>query len=135
MDTRFVTCAGALLLAACDGDGGGFAAPGDGLVFQDRGSIQCQSDGMTPEESAQTLIDAGIDVLNSTCGYRTGVAFPSVCGAPTGEILVHQIRGVNIEHAVQLGFADIETLVDPEKGTGYELIDCDDRTPVPVPEE
>ena len=135
MNMRLFACAGALLLAGCDDDGGGFASPGNELVFESRGSLQCESDGITPEASAQKLINVGIDVLSSTCGNRTGVAFPTVCGAPTGEILVHEIRGVSVPDAEQLGFAEVSTLVDQSAGTGYELIDCADRTPVPVPPE
>lgn len=137
MDRRFIACAVAALLAGCggDGDGGGkrFAAPGNRLVFESRQSLQCESDGISPETSAQKLINAGIDVLRSTCGNRTGVVFPAVCGGPTGEILVHEIRAVNVEDALRLGFAEVSTLVDVAAGTNYQLIDCADRTPIPAP--
>ena len=135
MDMRLVACAGLLVLAGCssDGTGGQLAAPGNRLVFESRQSLQCESDGISPETSAQKLVNAGIDVLRSTCGNRTGVVFPTVCGGPTGEILVHEIRGVNVEDAQRLGFAQVSTLVDTTAGTNYELIDCADRTPIPPP--
>lgn len=79
-----------------------------------------------------TLIEAGIDVLGSTCGYHTGVAYPAVCGAGTNDILVHEIRQVNLPDAEAVGFEALETLVDAAAGTGYELIDCADRATVPV---
>ena len=131
MNKKLFAVAGVAVLAACDGgDGNQFASPGDKLVFEDRGSIQCESDGITPEASAQKLIDAGIDVMSSTCGIRTGVAFATVCGEGTGEILVHEIRAANVEDAVKLGFAEVATLVDVGAGLNYELIDCADRVPI-----
>jgi len=99
-------------------------APGNVAVFADRGSRQCESTGISPGESAQLLINVGVDVLRSDCGIRTGVAFPAVCGGATGEIVVHQIRSVNLPTAEQLGFAPVSTLVDPVAGTSYELVAC-----------
>lgn len=98
--------------------------PIDVLVYGDREVRQCESDGISPEASAQILINAGIDVLQSTCGLRTGVAFPDVCGGATADILVHKIRSVNLADAEQLGFQEISTLVDAAAGTSYELVDC-----------
>ncbi len=112
-----------ILFVACTSDEDA-ATPGDVLVYADRGSRQCESGGISPEESAQTLIDAGIDVLQSNCGIRTGVFFPAVCGGGTGEIVVHKIRGVNLIAAEQLGFQPISVLVDPAEGTSYRLVDC-----------
>lgn len=129
---RFVSMAcAALALAACSNEQGG----GDGtapatLVFKDRGARQCETDGMSAEQSAQQLAEAGIDVLDSTCGRRTGIAFTTVCGAGTGDILVHEIRDTNVTHAEELGFERIETLVNAEQGTGYELLDCGERDPI-----
>jgi hypothetical protein len=131
MNRKLAALAGVAALAACAGDGNNqFAAPGDKFVFEARGSIQCEFDGITPAASAQKLIDAGIDVLSSTCGIRTGVAFPTVCGGATGEIVVHEIRAANVEDAVPLGFAEVATLVDVASGASYALIDCADRTPI-----
>ncbi len=119
----------ACLLAACSGDSGSGAADG-ALVYTGTGAAQCETGGLSLEQSAQRLIDAGIDVLDSACGAMTGVAFAAVCGAPTGEILVHEIRDVNAPHAREIGYESVETLVDPEQGTGYRLVDCDTREPV-----
>ena len=132
MKSRFAVLASVVCLAACSSDEGGqqFASPGNRLVFESRQSLQCESDGLTPEQSAQKLTNGGIDVIRSTCGNQTGVGFPAVCGGPTGEILVHEIRAVNIEDAEELGFAVVEALVDQATGTGYELIDCANRTPI-----
>ena len=82
MDMRLAIWGLALFLAACPKDTvttedraaqEGSVAPGDSLVFADRGARQCESDGISLEASAQILIDAGIDVIDSACGIRTGV--------------------------------------------------------------
>lgn len=139
MYMRLAICGLALFLAACPKDTAtpedrtsqqGTVAPGDSLVYADRGARQCESDGMSLEASAQLLIDGGMDVVNSTCGIRTGVDYPDVCGGGTVDILVHQIRTVNLSDAEPLGFQEINTLVNAAAGTGYELINCDDRFPI-----
>ena len=136
MDMRWAICVVALVLAACPDDTGtpedpatweAAVGPGDSLVFADRGVRQCQSDGISPEASAQILINAGMDVIRSTCGIRTGVDYPPVCGGGTVDILVHEIRSVNLSDAEQLGFQAISTLTDTAAGTSYELVDCADR--------
>jgi hypothetical protein len=127
----FVFVAFVTLLGACVGAGGP-AAAGNTLVFAERESRQCESDGITPEASAQTLRAAGIDVLQSTCGSRTGVAFAAVCGGRTGEILIHRIRAVDVAEAQALGYFEVETLVDAAAGTNYVVVDCASRAPIPT---
>jgi len=142
MDMRYAICVVTLLIVACQEDS---VAPevlvtpevlvatevpvttDDILVYSDRGVRQCESDGVSLEASAQILIDAGIDVIKSTCGIRTGVEYPAVCGGATGDILVHEIRSVNLSDAEQLDFQEISTLIDAAAGTSYELVDCADR--------
>ena len=125
MGMRFTVYAGSLLVVACAGDSD-ISSPGDILVYADREARQCESDGVSPEASAQILINAGIEILQSTCGVRTGVAFAAVCGGGTADILVHEIRSVNLPDAEQLGFQEISTLINAAADTGYELVDCDD---------
>ncbi len=130
MDMRYTICFISLLLVACPKDSvkpENPAAPDDSLVYADREVRQCESDGVSPEASAQILIDAGIDVLQSTCGFKTGVNYPAVCGGETADILVHEIRSVNLPDAKALGFEEISTLVDAARGTSYELLECADR--------
>ena len=124
MDIKCAICAVTLLLAACVEDS---VTLDNSLVYANREVRQCESDGVSPEESAQILINAGIDVINSTCGIRTGVEYPAVCGRGTVDILVHEIRSVNLSDAEQLGFQEISTLIDAAVGTSYELVDCADR--------
>ena len=130
MDMKWAICVVTLLLVACPEDSNipeDSIMPGDMLVYVDREVRQCESDGVSLESSAQILINAGIDVLQSTCGIRTGVEYPAVCGGATSDILVHEIRSVNLPDAEQLGFQEIDTLIDEAAGTDYQLVDCADR--------
>ena len=123
MDMRCAIYVVTLLLVACPGDSD---TPGDILVYADREVVQCESDGVPLEASAQILINAEVEILQSTCGIRTGVAFAAVCGGGTADILVHEIRSVNLPDAEELGFQEISTLINAAADTGYELVDCDD---------
>jgi hypothetical protein len=136
MNIRYAIYVVALFLVACLDDSvptkdsntiDQSITPGDTLVYADREVRQCESDGISPEASAQLLIDAGIDVLQSTCGIRTGVEYTAVCGGKTADILVHEIRSVNLPDAEQLGFQEISSLIDAAAGTSYELLDCANR--------
>ena len=118
-----------VMLVACDaGSNGAKVGRGDVRVYVGNGARQCQSNGMLPQASAQLLIDAGVDVLTSDCGVLTGVAFPAVCGAATGDILVHAIRAVNLPDAERLGFEDVAEIT--AAGHGYTLVDCTTRQPL-----
>ena len=130
MNYRYAILVVVILFVACKDDSAKpetAVLPDDVLVYADRGAKQCESDGVSIDASAQKLINAGIDVLRSTCGFKTGVEFPAVCGGETADILVHEIRVANIPDAEPLGFQEISTLVDAASGTSYELIDCDNR--------
>lgn len=106
--------------------------PGDSLVFASRQARQCESDGISVDASAQILIDAGIDVIQSTCGYRTDLAYIAACGGGTGDILIHEIRTINLADAEALGFQDIAVLVDDAGDPAYSIINCMERAPVPT---
>ncbi len=127
MDIPRAICVVTLLFVACPEDSitpDVSITPGDTLVYVDREVRQCESDGVSLESSAQILINAGIDVLQSTCGIKTGVQYPAVCGGATADILVHEIRSVNLPDAEQLGFQEIGTLIDAAAGRSYQLVDC-----------
>lgn len=112
-------------LGACgDEQASDDAAPGNALVFESRQSVQCGSRGITAQQSAQRLINGGLDVTRSGCGVMTGVAFAAVCGGGTGEILLHEIRTANVDDADRLGFAPVEELRNPATGQGYSWVDC-----------
>jgi len=105
----------ALLLAACTSN-----LPNATLVFE-HGALQCEP-VVSLESSARKLLDAGIDVLKSSCGSQTGVGYAAVCGGLSGDVLVHEIRRVDLPEAERLGFQEIDVLVDA--GTGYRLAAC-----------
>jgi hypothetical protein len=119
MNMKLIFSIGALVLTACTSN-----LPDDSLVFE-RGAPQCEP-VVSLESSAQKLVDAGVDVLKSSCGSQTGVGFASVCGGLSGDLLVHHIRRVDLADAERLGFQKIEMLVDAGTGTGYQLGDCRD---------
>ena len=100
-----------LSLGACKDSSSG---DGDGniKVFKYSGSRQCEPDSGTPvDQMVLELTSAGIDVLCAQTG-NDGMAYPTVCGASTGEINIYLIRTVNLEDAENLGFASVLTLPD-----------------------
>ncbi len=132
-----LTAATCATLGACGGDSAEDQPPnerlssGEVLVFESRQAIQCGSRGLTTQQSAQKLVNGGIDVLESNCGVMTGVAYAAVCGIGTGDILIHKIRRVNLADAEQRGFSSVDTLRDPIAGTGYAKVDCDTGASLP----
>jgi len=122
----------ALGLPGCGGDPApGTSQPGDLLVYESRQAVQCGSRGLTTQQSAQKLVNGGIDVIASSCGVVTGVVYIALCGTETGEILIHEIRGVNLRDAEQRGFNPVTELQDPASGTSWEKVDC--QTGVAIP--
>jgi len=93
------------------------------LVYDTREILQC-GQILSLEDSAQILVDAGIDVLSSSCGNKTGIAYAQVCGAPSASIIIHEIRNQNLPGAEAEGFLDVETLIDTNAGTSYEIVEC-----------
>mgnify|MGYP001610126743 CR=1 FL=1 len=89
------------------------------LVYISNGSIQCEFDGYTPSETAQTLIDNGIDVLESHCGFIAGISVSAQCGLGNVDINLHSINPQNLSDAEELGFKSVSELSE-----GYEIIEC-----------
>ncbi|VUD46233.1 hypothetical protein TDB9533_00782 [Thalassocella blandensis] len=119
-----------VLLAGCGGESTNespeeFAKKGvveNEWVFISDSSVQCGYEGESPEETQKLLLEAGIDVLESTCGHRTE-AVPAVCGGVTTQINLHSIRTENVIDANNLGFtsvSDLENSIDD----GYLIVDC-----------
>jgi hypothetical protein len=98
---------------------------GNAVVYEGRGRLQCDfTGGITPEQSAMKLIREGVDVMKSGCGAMTDVAFAAVCGGPNGELVLHQIRTVNLDTAERAGFHAVAELKVPGGGQGYAWVDC-----------
>lgn len=93
------------------------------IVYINNGSIQCESEGIPARETAQQLINRGIDVISSKCAFLTGIGAPAQCGLPGTMINIHVINAQNVPDAKELGFERVTTLrLDNTKG--YEVIDC-----------
>lgn len=88
-------------------------------VLESSGSKQCEGGGIGPEESARKLTDSGVQVQESRCGVRTDRMYPSVCGGPTGEVLLHLIGQDSLDAALELGF-------DPADQVEYQHKSCPD---------
>jgi hypothetical protein len=116
-----LTAVGAVLaLAACKDDGT--------VVVYEFGPhlAQCSPPAITLAGSAAKLTDAGIQVLQSSCGFLEGVAFPAVCGAGTGELLLHDIPAASVVAAEAAGFVRASTI----SGEGWRRGNCPDYLPV-----
>lgn len=96
------------------------------VVYIDKANTQCNMDGLGIKQSEQTLIDAGVDVIKTMCGYKTGLAYPAVCGGNTSDIIAHKIASTDLNNAKQYGYQAISTLVDTDNMLGYEIGPCAD---------
>ena len=86
-------------------------------VFRHRRVKQCDDSEMTLEESRTKLKDAGVAVHQSSCGFRTDQVFVSGCGEPTGQILLHLIRGNALDTAIDEGYG-------PAEQVKYQVVTC-----------
>ncbi len=96
------------------------------LVYINNGSIQCESSGLSEAETAQQLINKGIDVISSQCGFLTGIAAPAQCGLPGTLINLHVINAQNTPDAKELGF-ELASSLKIDNSKGYEIMKCQDR--------
>lgn len=112
-----------LAAVACKDDGiPPPSAPGiDEVVVFENGPhlAQCALPAITRTQSAAKLTGAGIEVRSSSCGVREGIAYPAVCGAGTGEILLHEIPESSLAEARARGFAPAEELEH-----GWRAVKC-----------
>jgi hypothetical protein len=99
---------------------------GNIIIYISKGNTQCNNDGLSLEESIQQLRYVGIDVLDTYCGATTGLIFPAVCGGGTADIIAHEIRAFNLSDANDIGYENVETVVDIENMLSYEISECED---------
>lgn len=95
------------------------------MVYESRNALQCETTGISPSESAAKLSAEDIEVTETVCGRRTGVAYPAACGMGTGTILIHKIAETDLAVAKNIGFQEVSELVNLDAGTGYEFVDCE----------
>jgi len=115
MRMRLMLGVSGLAAAACMGEGATSppSEPGvDEVVVFEGGPhlAQCAPPAITRTQSAAKLTSAGVEVRSSSCGYMEGVVFPAVCGAGTGEILLHVIPASRLADARAKGFAPADEL-------------------------
>jgi hypothetical protein len=72
-------------------------------VFHSLGAHQCEAGGVTPDELAERLRAAGVDVLGVSCG-NDGRMRPAMCGAPDGRLAVFDIAPGQRDTALAQGF-------------------------------
>lgn len=123
-----IVAGGMALLAGCNDDGQLEGEPvlGGPLVTVYEGGPrvkQCEQAVTTVALSAQKLSTAGVPPTNSGCGV-VHVAYPAVCGAGTGFIIVHDIPSEGLERAQQSGFAAASTLRKPSGEDGWNRVEC-----------
>jgi hypothetical protein len=128
-----VVCGLSIGLSGCGEESAGEQPrPGNSFVFEGRGRLQCDfTGGITPEQSAMKLIREGVDVMRSGCGAMTEVAFAAVCGGPSGELVLHEIRSVNLDTAERAGFREVAELKTSGGGQGYAWVNCDTGAVLP----
>lgn len=95
------------------------------LVYTNRGAIQCESDGISAEESEQTLQNASIETINTHCGVDHLIR-PAVCGYSSGEMVLHKIGQSRLAFAEELGYKSIYSLQqEMETEDVYMQVNCD----------
>ncbi|WP_444941122.1 hypothetical protein ACJJI3_00570 [Microbulbifer sp. ZKSA004] len=90
-------------------------------IYRGSGSKQCEGGGMTLQQSQAKLSDNGVKVQESRCGVRTDRMFPAVCGAPTGDILMHLVGMDALDASIELGYS-------PAEKVQYQFAACRDNS-------
>jgi hypothetical protein len=93
------------------------------IIYIDDGAVQCESKGLSKEQTAQKLIDNGIDVIDSQCGYLSNFVVPTLCGLGDTNINLHTINAQNLSDAQALGFESVSTLKRGDD-IGYGIAAC-----------
>lgn len=128
MRARLMLCVLGLAAAGCMGDGESPPlAPGfDEVVVYEYGPRlqQCGPIAVTRKQSAARLASAGVEVLRTSCGMIEGIFHPTVCGAGTNEILLHDIPTEELADAEAAGFQLADRLKDTGPGVGWRRGSC-----------
>ncbi len=100
------------------------ANPYDGIIYIETGSVQCQAQGVTHLETAQLLIDNGIEVIESQCADLSGEGVVIQCGLVGPDINVHTVAPENHARSLAMGFKSTSSLKQGDD-IGYTIKDCD----------
>ncbi|SHE83677.1 hypothetical protein SAMN04487965_0756 [Microbulbifer donghaiensis] len=86
-------------------------------VFRHSRVKQCVGEEMSLDQSRAKLTDKGVAVHQSHCGFRTDSVYTSGCGEPSGDILLHLIRGNSLDAALEVGYG-------PAQQIEYRTVQC-----------
>lgn len=113
MRRMHVLIAISLGLSGCAGWGAVAPLPGVS-VYKYFGSKQCSGGGVTLATMMRQLSDAGVPVMNVSCG-TDGRMYPAMCDAPDGRIGILEVPEGKVSAAVRLGFAPTSNLPEASK--------------------
>ena len=113
-----------VLISACGGES---SSPENVVVVKSSETIQCEGGGFTLQEIGTPLSEAGINVLQSRCGYLKGVANADVCGAPTLDVYLFTIPRSSLDTAEAMGYMLGSDEDDPgDDEIAYGVSECGD---------
>lgn len=104
-----------LFLFACGSDA-------DIEIYISTGKAQCLDNGLPIQETRQYLQDQGIEVKGEKCAVLTGIFYPAVCGAGTGDVHIFTIAESSLSRAQNIGFRAIRDL---DSSMGYMERKCE----------
>jgi hypothetical protein len=113
-----------LFLAACSDNNSDSPAVTNILVYDGREILRCAASTEDLTDSAQLLVNDGIDVLSSVCGTPTEQPDPNACTPSVPRLLIHEIRAANETDAEEAGFVNTDSL-STNSEAGFTSIDCD----------
>ncbi|WP_233265733.1 hypothetical protein [Grimontia hollisae] len=93
-------------------------------VYKTRGVIQCESQGMSLVQSELQLTGVGVKIIDSQCAVLDGRVFASVCGAETGDIVLHTIDRRHEKLAEAMGYRNALQLKTPDTPEGFQPVEC-----------
>ena len=83
-------------------------------VYKYVGSVQCKGGGTPLSTLMRQLSDAGIPVLDVSCG-SDGKMYAAMCGAADGRIGILAVPEAKVSAAAALGFAPLSSLPEASK--------------------
>ncbi|MCP4326130.1 MAG: hypothetical protein GY787_30695 [Alteromonadales bacterium] len=93
------------------------------LVYINDTAVQCEFEGLSQLETAKNLIDYGVEVFESSCGYISGISVAAQCGLGDMNINIHLIAEDKVIEAQNIGFELVSTLENNDN-LGYETFEC-----------